>query len=386
MDLLLQQSAAYIQFMNSLRSKDTKIHYTNWLNDFLQYLNISCDRVLDFDANQLQQIIIKYVIDMRDNRKLSPNSIRSHISAIQTFLVINDFGGINWTKVKKFVGEFYKVADDRPYTRDEIKQLVDAAHSIRDKAIILLLSSSGMRVGGLVRLQLNHLTPKDKYGIYQIDVYKKSREAYTTFCTTETRAAIDLYLDWRTRLGETLTSESPLFRVGFDTRFGAGSPAKQIDRTLVCRILKLLRYETGIVKVQHLTESVKRGKPRSHIKTLHGLRKYLSTCLEIAGVNAVFVELLLGHNLGLKSVYSKPTPTQLLEGNGDKVLGYIHGIDTLTINEENRLKVKVKSLTERQDEMMLIKVKHEEEMKTLRKEMENKFQQIFAKIDINTLK
>ena len=69
-----------------------------------------------------------------------------------------------------------------------------------------------------------------------------------------------------------------------------------------------------------------------------------------------------------------------------RLLGYIHGIDTLTINEENRLKVKVKSLTERQDEMMLIKVKHEEEMKTLRKEMENKFQQIFAKIDINTLK
>ena len=68
--LLLQQSAAYIQFMNSLRSKDTKIHYTNWLNDFLQYLNISCDKVLDFDANHLQQIIIKYVIDMRDNRKL----------------------------------------------------------------------------------------------------------------------------------------------------------------------------------------------------------------------------------------------------------------------------------------------------------------------------
>lgn len=53
--LLLQQSAAYIQFINSLRSKDTKIHYTNWLNDFLKYLNISCDRILDFDSNQLQQ-------------------------------------------------------------------------------------------------------------------------------------------------------------------------------------------------------------------------------------------------------------------------------------------------------------------------------------------
>ena len=93
--LLLQQSTAYIQFMNSLRSKDTKIHYTNWLNDFLQYLIISCDRVLDFDSSQLQQEIIKYAIDMRDNRKLSHNSIGSHISAIQTYFVINNFGGIN---------------------------------------------------------------------------------------------------------------------------------------------------------------------------------------------------------------------------------------------------------------------------------------------------
>ncbi|WP_410959787.1 hypothetical protein, partial [Salmonella sp. SAL4356] len=76
----------------------------------------------------------------------------------------------------------------------------------------------------------------------------------------------------------------------------------------------------------------------------------------------------------------------LLEGNGDKVLGYIQGIDALTINEENRLKVKVKNLTERQDEMTLIKIKHEEEKKILRQERENKFQQIFAKIDINTLK
>jgi integrase len=270
--LLLQESTAYIQFINSLRSKETKIHYTNWLNDFLHYLNISCNRVLDLDANQLQQKIIDYVIDMRDNRKLSSNTIRSHISA--TFLVINDFGEINWTKVKKFVGEFYKVTDDRPYTRDEIKQLVDAAHSLRDKAIILLLSSSGIRVGGLVKLQVKHLIPNDKYGIYQIDVYKKSREAYTTFCTPEARAAIDLYLDWRRELGEILTPESLLFRVEFDIRFGARVPANQIKRALVCRMLKILRYETGIAKIQHLTESVKRGKPRSNIKTVNGLRKY----------------------------------------------------------------------------------------------------------------
>jgi hypothetical protein len=40
------------------RSKETKIHYTNWLSDFLHYLNTSCDGLFNFGANQLQQEII----------------------------------------------------------------------------------------------------------------------------------------------------------------------------------------------------------------------------------------------------------------------------------------------------------------------------------------
>lgn len=93
----------------------------------------------------------------------------------------------------------------------------------------------------------------------------------------------------------------------------------------------------------------------------------------------------MGHDLGLKTVYSKPTPAQLLEGNGNKVLGYIHGIDALTINEENRLKAKVKNLTERQSEIMLIKVKHEKEMKTMREEMHQNFSHLISMIQQNPL-
>jgi hypothetical protein len=58
--------------------------------------------------------------------------------------------------------------------------------------------------------------------------------------------------------------------------------------------------------------------------------------------------MLTGHNLGLKSRYAKPTATDLLEGN-DKSLGYIAAIDALTINEENRLKIKVAELTHKSD-------------------------------------
>ena len=61
-------------------------------------------------------------------------------------------------------------------------------------------------------------------------------------------------------------------------------------------------------------------------------------------------------------------------------------MDLLTINEENRLKIKVEELTERRDEIQLMKESHEQEMKAMRDEMENKFQQILSKIDVTTLK
>jgi chromosome segregation ATPase len=64
----------------------------------------------------------------------------------------------------------------------------------------------------------------------------------------------------------------------------------------------------------------------------------------------------------------------------------IKAVDLLTINEENRLKIKVEELTERRDEIQLMKESHEQEMKAMRDEMENKFQQILSKIDVTRLK
>jgi site-specific recombinase XerD len=133
------------------------------------------------EPKQIQQRVIDYVIDMRDNRRLSPNTISLRVSALQTFFLINDIEDINWPKIKRFKGEFYTVADDRPYTRQEISKLVNSATSLRDKAIILLLSSSGLRVGGLVKLQLKHMKAIDNYHIYQFAVYKSSREHISHF-------------------------------------------------------------------------------------------------------------------------------------------------------------------------------------------------------------
>ncbi|MPZ06765.1 MAG: tyrosine-type recombinase/integrase [Nitrososphaeraceae archaeon] len=343
----LESSPAYILFISSLRSKATKLKYADTLNYFIKFFGSdkTCEDLLEVPAKQIQALVIQFIVNMRDERKLAPNTIRLRTSALQAFFSINDIEGINWKKVKKFQGEFYKVAEDRPYTREEITKLLNVA-DIRNKAIILLFSSSGIRVGGLTNLQLKHLKPFNKYNLFMIEVYKKSKEHYVTFCTPECRKAIEEYLGWRKKYGEKLTPESPLFRKEFN-RYESKDirvRVRPITNLVISNMLRKIRLQAGIVENQPITETVKQGSARTEIMSAHGFRKYFATMMETEGVNPVYVELLLGHDVGLKTVYSRPTALQLLEGNGDKVRGYTAGINALTIDEANRLMMENKSL------------------------------------------
>jgi hypothetical protein len=49
---------------------------------------------------------------------------------------MNDIGDqLKWKKINSFKGEYYNTTEDRPYSREEIKILVDRAE-LRNKAII----------------------------------------------------------------------------------------------------------------------------------------------------------------------------------------------------------------------------------------------------------
>jgi hypothetical protein len=70
----------------------------------------------------------------------------------------------------------------------------------------------------------------------------------------------------------------------------------------------------------------------------------------------------MGHSIGLDDHYFKP-------GENDVLQEYLKAVDYLTINEENRLKKKVKELTTKQDEIEIMKERHEQEMKAIREQM-----------------
>ena len=202
----LLKGEAYRNFINSLDSEVTKSHYRHVFHYFMNFCNIdNYEEMLKFDQQKLEGIIRDYIIHLRQDKKLAPSSISSYLAAIHHFYEMNDID-LRWNKLKKFKVKLKTAVEDKPYTHDQIKTLL-AATSLRDKCIILLMASPGLRRGALPNLRIKDLEKIDspKYQIYKINVYEKEQEHYITYCTPVCRKHIEQYLNWRARLGEQLT-------------------------------------------------------------------------------------------------------------------------------------------------------------------------------------
>ena len=190
-------------------------------------------------------------------------------------------------------------------------------------------------------MRVKDLEPIDSYNIHKVIFYPKSKRfKYLSFVTPETRSALDSYIEHRKRSGERITPESPLFRKSFDT-LAANGDIRPMSYEAIRYYMKRLLEGTG------LQEPPKEGKRQVYpVMENHGLRKFFETNAFRAGMNEEYIRRLMGHKGGkskLSDVYNKIEEEELLNGDS-KHVGYIGIIDQLTINEENRLKKKVKTL------------------------------------------
>ena len=121
------------------------------------------------------------MIHLKEVQNLSSASISLYCTALRHFYDMNDITGLNWKKIGSFIGENIKTVKDRPYTREEISKLLDAAQDRRLKIAILLMCGSGLRIGSLVGTETAKPPTITNYGIYQITVYENTKEEYFTF-------------------------------------------------------------------------------------------------------------------------------------------------------------------------------------------------------------
>jgi integrase/recombinase XerD len=272
---------------------------------------------------------------MKEKENKTYSAIHNYVSAIVSFYRINDIV-LDTKKISKFLPEQVKVKKDRAYTHEEISKLLEISDE-KMRAVILLLSSTGIRIGAIPSLRLRNLEQTDD--IYKVTVYENTREEYITYCTPECKKAIDSYLDMRKSYGELIHKDSYLIREYFDVRDPLKvkrARAVTLD-SLHWKLITMAR-RCHIRKVEHQTEGIKIASMRKDVAIAHGYRKFFSTQLVDADVKTELRWLMEGHDLkGNDRSYVKPTEQKLYEE-------YQKAIDNLTINEENRLRKKVKTL------------------------------------------
>lgn len=295
------------------------------------------EQLLKGDPRVIQSQIIEYVLHLRKQNTLTGRSINTRLSAIQKFYETNDVE-LKWKKIKSYIGSRKKKMKDRAYTREEITKMLEKADQ-RERIVVLLMSSSGMRVGAIPFLKVRNLERIDKYSLYKITVYENEDEEYITFCTPECAKAIDSYLEFRQRHGERIKDDAPLIREEFDINdeIHAARP-RHLSYFLFRLMVQKLRKKSGVI--EKLPKRTQRQVMESH-----GFRKFFQTEAIKGGMNPLYAEFLLGHKSGGLAIesYLKPTDEDLLEGN-DKMIGYVGIIDALTINEEHKLRHEVQTL------------------------------------------
>lgn len=352
-----------------LKSSQSARQYLFQFNAFLKFLGFSVGRstskgvydqylvkLLERSPEQIEELIVEFLQYLQDKKHLKASSINLAKAAIVHFFKRNRVR-LNKDWISGYVPADEGYQEDRPYTGEEIQQLLDSCPEDRIRAAILLMTSTGMRVGALTHrvkedmssvLECGDLTWNSEYGLYKIKVYNRSKGGrYPTYCTPECANMLNKYLDYRRGCGEIITGTSPLIREQFDPtdRLAVSNPRKILETTLT-KILRALVVKAGI-----------KSSLFHQVKLTHGYRKFAITSMVSAGVKDTHRRYLTGHaQVGQDASYVLPTEDDLLAE-------YVKAIPLLTIDQTQKLKTRVKEIeTERSQEMV--------ELRALKKKME----------------
>ena len=346
-------------FLYALKAPDSKRQYPRRLEYFFDYLGLDgtlkekcivfynqAKTDLLWTQHQLMQYI-EFQKERAEKGEIAESTINNYYKSVKLFCEMNDIL-LNWKKIAKGKPQHRDYANDRAPTLEEIKKLLDFPDR-RIKVIVLVMLSSGIRVGAWDYLKWKHIIPikneEDKVIAAKIRIYAGEKEEYLSFITPEAYDALQEYIEFRDSCGEKISGESWLIRdiwkstnVKFQNRGGLATVPRKLKSSGVRSIISRAEWEQGI------REPLTDGKKRHEFQAVHSFRKFFkSHCEQV--MKSINVEILMAHTIGISNSYYKPSEKEILED-------YLKAINILTINKNNNntiLEKEVKELKEKNE-------------------------------------
>ena len=272
-DELIEDTTDYLQLFISAKriegcSERTLNYYETTINNMIENLN---KKVNCIETEDLRNYLSEY--QARNNcSKVTIDNVRRILSSYFAWLEDEDY------IVKSPVRRIHKVKANQTvketYTDEELEEMRDACTEIRDLAMIDFLSSTGVRVGELVKLDIVDVNMQERSCVV-VGKGGKEREVYFD---ARTKIHLQNYLNRRT------DNNSALFV----------SLLKPYDRLKISGVeirLRELGRKTNIRKVHPhkfrrtmATKAIDKGMPIEQVQVLLGHRK-IDTTLQYAMVN-----------------------------------------------------------------------------------------------------
>jgi len=236
-------------------------------------------------VDERTEVIDSFIARLLDDGMNTSTIVQLIRGGFKKWLTLNSVE-IDWPKVQSEIlpGEEIIVSDRMP-TKEELKQLLNTG-SLRDRVIILVLTSSGLRVGALATLTLGDIQLEEE--IPRIVVKRepgrkisRKMKGFATFITPEAKTMLLQYIKHRQSLGEKITEASPLITSEREEELGNFLNSHYLSN-----------HWRRLLKRAHL--ATKNGGPWHDIH-LHTLRKYFDTQCINAGVKSPYKEFWMGH-------------------------------------------------------------------------------------------
>lgn len=345
---------AYDKFVYGLRVKETKRQYPHRLDIFMTFIGLrgeipkKCARLYELtkdDPALLQSYIIKFVNFQKkriENKEIAEGTLHNYIKAIKLFLSMNDIT-INWKLIGKGVPSERHSADVRIPTIEEIKKLLEHPDR-RIKPIVYTMLSAGFRVGSWDYLKWKHVSPIERDGVIVaakiiLKNTKINNKEYFSFITPEAYDSLKNWMDFRQLHGEQITGESWLMRDTWqkiDRKHGHRIGLTKYPKKLQAISIQNMIFEAW--QIQGVRDKLSDPQTRRHkFKANHGFRSFFETKCQKARMHHNFIKILMDHSFGESENYHRPTEDELLEE-------YLLAVDSLTINDEFRLRKRIEYL------------------------------------------
>lgn len=282
------------------RSEASKRNYLQIVHRFCKYYNVEPDCLIKFKKKRIEKLVQDYCDNLLI-RNLSKRYVNMVLHVLKTFFEVNGFTGTKSLKLESYyVPVRYRKRKEYIPTKNEIYEMADNAGSLKNRAIILTLFSSGVRVSTLIALTYGDIREELEKGnrIIKIPVHagmkKRIPEAckgnieYFTFASEEATRAIRLYLAERIRKYGKIEDNEPLF----------ASECRRIQKEKRVKKFITRREVEYIVK-----EAARRANIRDwQYVTPHCLRKAFESVLRSELINGGRLdykdqEFLMGHIL-----------------------------------------------------------------------------------------